>query len=181
MKLNLPNLLSLSRIPMAIAVAITAAQHSWLLAFALLLIGCITDVADGLVASWLNQKTDFGADVLEPVCDLALTAGAITGLVLTHRLSWIVVFFAALGYGGVQVINSFFTQTAAFTKFGQWFMPCSFILVIELLLGRYAWLGMNETRAVLFITAQMVVSIYLAGLKRGRFADWFSGFTATPA
>ena len=123
---TLPNVLSLTRFPIGACVALAACHHAWGLAFGLLLLGCLTDLADGYIAKRWNMGSVFGADVLEPVCDLALTTGAIVGLVLTHRLPlWTVIVMVVIA-GVVQVINSFMVETRLFTHFGQWFMPIYF-------------------------------------------------------
>jgi len=176
---TLPNVLSLSRIPIGVFAALAAVHHAWGLAFSLLLLGCLTDLADGYIAKRWDMGSDIGADVLEPVCDLALTTGAIVGLVLTHRLPiWVVIVMVVIT-AIVQIINSFMTQTRLFTHFGQWFMPIYFLAVIWTLLLSYAWLALNTGPFTAFLSLQILATIFLIDAKRHRFLDWFGPVLAS--
>jgi phosphatidylglycerophosphate synthase len=162
---TLPNVLSISRVPLGIAVGIFGANHNWGWAFALLLVGCATDVLDGLAAKFMNN---------EPVCDLALTVGAIAGLYFGDKLSLTTIIVVGAIAAVVQVINSFLSGTVLFTHFGQWFMPCFFLgILIPLVLG-YADLALTSDQFTVFTVATVVVSAYLAWLKRERFRAWFT-------
>ncbi len=171
---TLPNVLSLTRLPIGAAVALTAIHDAWGLAFALVLLGCLTDLADGYVAKRWNMGSKLGAEVLEPICDLALTVGAIVGLVMSHHLSiWLILVMGILA-GIVQYINSFMTKTVLFTHFGQWFMPMYFLVVIWLLLIGYAHLALNSNAFIAFVGLASLATIFLIGEKRERFRAWFT-------
>jgi len=127
---TLPNALSISRFPIGALVGLAAIHRNWGWAFALLLLGCLTDLADGYVAKHWNVASDFGANYLEPICDLALTAGALIGLLVTHELSIWALGAMVIVLVIVQVINSFMIKTVLFRYFGKWFMPLYFLAVI---------------------------------------------------
>ena len=161
--LTLPNVLSLSRFPAGVLVVLTAVHHAWGLAFGVLLLGCLTDLADGYIAMRWDMASDFGADVLEPVCDLALTTGAIVGLVLTHKLPFWVVIGMIIVAGVVQVINSFMVETRLFTHFGQWFMPVYFLAVIWAGLIWYAELALPAGPFMVFDGLQYIATSETSG------------------
>lgn len=83
-----PNLLSLSRLPIAGLVLWLSWTEHWKLATLLLLIGLLTDALDGALARRFNVASSLGGDLLEPVCDFALGAAALLGLVLSGNWNW---------------------------------------------------------------------------------------------
>lgn len=79
--------ISLSRIPLGVMVAYCDSKHMWQLGAIILCVGILSDILDGEFARLLHAETKFGEEVLEPVCDLALTLGAMVGLILTGSIS----------------------------------------------------------------------------------------------
>lgn len=75
-----PNALSLSRIPLSVALFIFAMNEYWSWAATCMMFALITDGLDGAIARRYKLESKFGGDVLEPVCDLALSVGAVGGL-----------------------------------------------------------------------------------------------------
>jgi CDP-diacylglycerol--glycerol-3-phosphate 3-phosphatidyltransferase len=67
---NIPNMLTLSRLVMAIAFFVLAAFRSWVTVPMLLLAG-VTDILDGYLARRWNQQTDFGR-IADPAIDKVL-------------------------------------------------------------------------------------------------------------
>ncbi len=177
MKLSVPNVLSLLRIPVGIAVGVTGVLHAWDWAFALYLCGCATDVLDGFVAEHWHCGSDFGANVLEPVCDLALTVGALAALVLSHHLAWSLLIPMAVLYLAVEVICLRYTSTKLFTQFAQWFVPCYYLVVTGALVLVFAHLALSRGDFGSFAIVATCVAVILISYKRERFADWFSGLS----
>lgn len=92
-----PNALTLSRIPVALAVLLLSSQEAWLAAWICLVVGALTDALDGYLANRWNCRTSLGGQILEPVCDLLLTLGAMLGLWLAGVWSvWILVATGAM-------------------------------------------------------------------------------------
>ena len=171
---NLPNVLSLTRIPLAVIIAILAAKHSWTAAFLILLAAGITDVLDGWIAKQFSMETKSG-ELFDMIGDLAMTVGALVGLLVAQKVSWNIVIVMAIILVAVQFINSFLIKTVLFTHFGKWFMPCYFLLVLWMLIIRYAWLALGTMTFGFFAVSMLIVTIWLVRLKRHRFAEWFNG------
>ena len=80
MKLNLPNILTISRIAITpiflFVILMESLQHRFLLACIIFAIGSITDAVDGHLARKNNQITNFGK-FLDPIADKILTTSAL--------------------------------------------------------------------------------------------------------
>lgn len=79
----LPNLISLSRLALAVAFVHYARQPA--IAVAILCAAGISDWLDGWTANKLGQQTRFGA-VLDPLCDRLFVVPVLATLVLVHGL-----------------------------------------------------------------------------------------------
>lgn len=75
MPANIPNLLSLSRIPLAILLCLGIAQQWWLLAFITFALAAITDWLDGWWARRFKQFSPIGRS-LDPLTDKVLIGSA---------------------------------------------------------------------------------------------------------
>jgi len=82
---TLPNLLTASRLILAPIVAWRLLEHDVEGAFWLFVIAAITDLLDGNLARWLNQRSVLGA-WLDPIADKVLLLTTLTMLVLTGLL-----------------------------------------------------------------------------------------------
>ena len=78
--LNVPNLLSLARIPLAVVVFVAVTQHAWLLALAAFVLACVTDWLDGWWARKYGPLTLVGRN-LDPLADKILVCGAFIYLI----------------------------------------------------------------------------------------------------
>lgn len=79
--LNLPNIISLLRLVAVPVVAWLILQQRWQAASWLFMAAALSDGIDGLLARWLNQKTQLGA-ALDTIADKAL--GVVTLVMLTQ-------------------------------------------------------------------------------------------------
>ena len=86
---RVPGLLSLSRIPLAVAFALVVDHPS--LAFCILVAAGLTDVLDGWYARRFRQVTATGA-ALDPVTDKLFVMTVAIALVVTGHLSVVAVF-----------------------------------------------------------------------------------------
>jgi cardiolipin synthase len=77
---NVPNLISLSRLPLSLALFIAAWQDKWKLAAIFMIVALLTDAVDGMIARRFNVESKLGSDVLEPACDLVLSIAAVGAL-----------------------------------------------------------------------------------------------------
>jgi cardiolipin synthase (CMP-forming) len=167
---SLPNVISLSRVPIGGAVAVAAFTEHWTAALGLLLLGALTDVIDGEVARRLGYTSPLGAKVVDPISDLALTAGAIFGLLISGRLPvWLFVAAAVIYTIGMLRANlgSGFWRSRART-----FLPFYYLGVIAALIVTYAALALNRTEFNTFAGLLAVVMVWLAYFKRHRFRAW---------
>ena len=73
--LTIPNLLTLSRLPLAVIMFACIAHERWLAALLVFGVASITDWLDGLLARRLNQQSAIGRS-LDPLVDKVLTGGA---------------------------------------------------------------------------------------------------------
>ncbi len=88
---NLANLLTSLRLAAAVPLVIFLLEGEFMTAFWVFLLAGITDVADGLVAKWVNGTTSLGA-VLDPVADkLFLGSLFITLVVIDAVPLWLAV------------------------------------------------------------------------------------------
>src|SRR5262245_34801020 len=77
---NVPNLLSFVRIPLAVAVFACIDRQAWLTALVLFVLACITDWLDGWWARKYGPLTPVGRN-LDPLADKILVCGAFIYLV----------------------------------------------------------------------------------------------------
>jgi cardiolipin synthase len=82
---TLPNLLTLSRLLLAPVVAWRLLAHDVEGAFWLFVIAAITDLLDGNLARWLNQRSVLGA-WLDPIADKVMLLSTLSMLALTGLL-----------------------------------------------------------------------------------------------
>jgi len=78
---NVPNLLSLARVPLGVVVFICITHHLWLLALVTFAIACVTDFLDGWWARKYGPLTLIGRN-LDPLTDKFLVCGTFIYLIL---------------------------------------------------------------------------------------------------
>jgi CDP-diacylglycerol--glycerol-3-phosphate 3-phosphatidyltransferase len=89
-KVNLPNLLTLTRIllaPVFVVVYVIPSPGTYVYAAALFALAAFTDWLDGYLARRLNQTTAFGA-FLDPVADKLIVVTALVLLIGHHHTLW---------------------------------------------------------------------------------------------
>jgi cardiolipin synthase len=82
---NGPNLLTLSRIALALPIALAIVGGHPVVAFILLLLALVTDFLDGAIARHGQASSDLGR-VLDPLADKVLVAGIVAALVRAGRV-----------------------------------------------------------------------------------------------
>ncbi len=78
--LNVPNLLSLARIPLAVGVFVCVTVEAWLTGLVLFIVACVTDWLDGWWARRYGPLTLVGRN-LDPLADKILVCGAFIYLI----------------------------------------------------------------------------------------------------
>lgn len=165
----LVNGLSIIRIPLGLLTLLLATQGLWAQALAVLLMGLWTDWMDGYFARKWRCGTAFGADVLEPICDLALTLGSGLGLLLAGTTSWwLLIPLASFGLLGHLAANY---GKGAITRVGFGFMPLYYLAVIIAITIVYARAASVPSWGYLFAGC---VGILAAWAKKDRLHSWTS-------
>jgi CDP-diacylglycerol--glycerol-3-phosphate 3-phosphatidyltransferase len=72
---TIPNILTLSRLPLSVALFACIAYQCWLAGLIVFAVAALTDWLDGLLARRLNQMSAFGRSI-DPLIDKVLTGGA---------------------------------------------------------------------------------------------------------
>lgn len=83
--MNLPNLISLSRIALSLLIMWLLQDQNYGWALALFVIAAIADGADGFLARYLNQETELGA-ILDPLAGKFMINGPVIALTLKGAL-----------------------------------------------------------------------------------------------
>jgi CDP-diacylglycerol--glycerol-3-phosphate 3-phosphatidyltransferase len=95
---HLPNLLSLARLAASPVIAwliVANSQASLMAAFAIYVIGAVTDLLDGRLARLLHAETILGTH-LDPLADKAIVLAALAGLAVSGQLSFVAGIAAAI-------------------------------------------------------------------------------------
>ena len=106
--LTAPNILSISRVPLAIAAALTLAHHRWI-SMTCVLLACLTDFLDGQVARRTGSVSDIGK-ILDPIADkLAFVIFALAATLAGRLPGWLLPALAAreivILAGGVLLLH----------------------------------------------------------------------------
>lgn len=105
--INIPNLISLARIPLAIAACIFLVEKNTVLVVIVILAGVFSDVIDGVIARKTDSISDWGK-IFDPLADkIAIGAFIITLAFLKAVPLWFVILFltrdAIIAAGGFFV------------------------------------------------------------------------------
>lgn len=103
--INIPNLLSLSRIPLAFAACLFLVRKNLVLVVIVIITGVLTDIIDGIIARRTNSISDWGK-VFDPLADkIAIGSFIITLAILGAVPLWFVILFltrdALIAAGGI--------------------------------------------------------------------------------
>jgi len=85
----LPNLITLLRIPLGLASAFQIIQENWSSALLLFVLAAFTDYLDGALAKLLDQESELGEKILEPLSDATMIIAPLAALNYLFRfLNW---------------------------------------------------------------------------------------------
>lgn len=103
---QLPNALSIGRLPAGVALPLLARQNRWDAALTVLVVGATSDLVDGWLARRFELESDFGKE-LDPMSDTALGAGALLGLIVTGQWPVTVIPLVAGVNGSLQLVHNY--------------------------------------------------------------------------
>jgi len=173
MHTKIVNGFSITRIPLGVLALLLACNGLWPQALAVLLTGLATDWMDGYLAKRWNCGTDFGAEVLEPICDLALTMGAGLGLLITGVVGWLALApLITLAIWGHLAANF---GGGLLKKIGTGFMPLYFLAVILTTAVIY---GVKANVPAWGFILALAIGSLMANAKRNRLSAWLRGNAA---
>ena len=101
---HLPNLLSFSRVLIALVVALFASSMSGMAVFLLVLFGVFSDVIDGYLARLLSCDSNFGAR-MDPICDAVFVSGVTIYVLRVTGLSMGFFFVLLVRYGVIAIYH----------------------------------------------------------------------------
>ena len=90
-KKAVPNLISLSRLPLTLLIWHFISNSAFTAAFITFIAAALTDWFDGLVARWLGAESELGA-ILDPFADKFLYIGALWAMYDPLPIFWTIVF-----------------------------------------------------------------------------------------
>jgi cardiolipin synthase len=89
--MSIPNILTVMRILLTPIFVIAIIKNAYILALMIFATAAITDALDGLVARYLNQRTELGAQ-MDPIADKLLLSSAYVCLAIINQIpNWLTV------------------------------------------------------------------------------------------
>jgi cardiolipin synthase len=139
-RLTIPNLITLTRIlltPLFIIFLIQGRYHKALLIF---ILAGVSDLADGLIARWWQQKSRLGS-YLDPLADKLLMSASFVTLSISHLIpSWLTVMVISrdviLGLGALILLLTDYPLTVRPSLVGKWTTTVQITTVGLVLLGK---------------------------------------------
>jgi phosphatidylglycerophosphate synthase len=168
----IPNALTCSRPILAFGIAVCASQGRWRTAFALLVIGLLTDWLDGFLVIKLDAVSNLGK-LLDPFCDFALTVGALWGLVFTETVPWAMIGVLAVVWAAIWTPIIFKKNGSRIRIFCRGISPFYSLSVIIVATIIYAFKAFGGGALWLLIAAVPAAAITVR-IKRHRLATWLT-------
>jgi len=176
MRITLPTLFTLARIILVPFIVYAMVHQHWGIAFFLFLIASVTDVIDGNLARWLNQKTFLGA-CIDPIADKILLISCFATLAFfqaplfsipTWFVLLVVVKDTIIVFGGLAIflvkghLHVHPTILGKLTTFVQtcfivWLFACYF----------FKWLPIRTYYTMLTVLSILVIASLVQYLKSG--------------
>jgi cardiolipin synthase len=161
-RLTIPNLITLTRIlltPLFIIFLIQGRYHKALIIF---ILAGISDLADGLIARWWQQKSRLGS-YLDPLADKLLMSASFVTLSISHLIpSWLTVMVISrdviLGLGALILRLTDYPLTVRPSLWGKCTTTVQ-ITTVGLVLLRKVWPLPPELLTVLFYLTGVLTAI----------------------
>ncbi len=178
--MNVPNLLSISRIVLIPVLIYLLYMKMWI--WALILFGgaSLTDLLDGWSARKLNQESEFGV-FIDPLADKFLVISVLTALMVIDPYLEIFDFWMIVVIVGRDVLITFMRflayrrgrhlQTSSFGKVKTAFQMVSIVIIIMIYLVRKKGIYVTHQSVPYWIMLVVTVLTALSGL-RYLFTNW---------
>lgn len=151
--MNIPNLLSVSRIPVVFLIvwlmdSNAASTDRW--AFALFVLSALTDWLDGYLARKWQQITDFGK-FMDALADKVLTSGLFVALLALGKLpDWgmylvLLILTREFMVTGLRLVAAGKGLVMPAERLGKWKTALQMVSIAIYLLRDAQWVGMSHT------------------------------------
>lgn len=142
---NLPNILTATRLGLAIVLFVLISLQSWPMALVVFVIAAITDWLDGFIARRQGLTSAFGRN-FDPLVDKVLVCGAfifLLGIPSAGLQPWMVTLVVARELVITGLRSFFESQTAAFGA--DWLGKIKMVLQCAALVAIFAALALSDT------------------------------------
>lgn len=160
---NIPNLLSMSRFPLATIVFLLIDRDQWLAAVVVFAVALVTDMLDGWLARKYMWQSDIGKNLLEPVCDLALSSAVVVALALNGVWSWWLVAGIVAVMVALQLISYFGNRNQFMRRLKRhqhYLHPLFFVVVVLAAFLSTLWQASHSPLLVVTVGAAIAVALY---------------------
>jgi cardiolipin synthase len=178
--LNIPNLLSLSRIVLIPVLIYLLYTKSWMMVLILFAIASFTDLLDGWSARKLNQESEFGI-FIDPLADKFLVISVLAALMVLDPYLKIFDFWMIVVIVGRDVLITFMRylamrrgeilHTSKFGKVKTAFQMVSIVIIIMIYFVRKKGIYITHQSVPYWIMVGVTVLTALSGL-RYLFTNW---------
>ena len=178
--LNIPNLLSLSRIVLIPLLIYLIFTKSWILALVLFAVASFTDLLDGWSARKLNQESEFGI-FIDPLADKFLVISVLAALMVLDPYLEIFDIWMIVVIVGRDVLITFMRylamrrgevlRTSHFGKVKTAFQMVSIVIIIMIYFVRKKGIYITNQSVPYWIMVGVTVLTALSGL-RYLFTNW---------
>jgi CDP-diacylglycerol--glycerol-3-phosphate 3-phosphatidyltransferase len=175
MKLNLPNIITISRAvlaPIFMALLLASGRVATVLAVLVFIIAAITDYLDGWLARKYGQSSAWGT-LVDPLADKILTTAAFIAFALLGLVEWWMVFIVVIRDVGTTVFRSYADNigkplVTSWSAKVKTFVQMAFIIVVLVFLSALqlplpSWMHLLASwallRPVLYLTMLAVTVI----------------------
>lgn len=172
---HIPNLLSLSRIPLSGLLFWLIVQDLWRPAAIVFAVALLTDAIDGWLARKYGWTSKLGGEVLEPVCDLILSIAALGALAFAGVWSWWLIVVIAVVTVAFQLISNYADRGQIMRRLKRhqhYLHPMFFVAVV--LAAFLTVLRQTDPPFLVALLIVVVIMIILAS-KRDRIKDLLNG------
>ena len=178
--LNIPNLLSLSRIVLIPLLIYLLYTKSWMIALILFAVASFTDLVDGWSARKLNQESEFGI-FIDPLADKFLVISVLAALMVLDPYLEIFDFWMIVVIVGRDVLITFMRylairrgevlHTSQFGKVKTAFQMVSIVIIIMIYFVQKKGIYITHQSVPYWIMVGVTVLTALSGL-RYLFTNW---------